>query len=126
MRCPCRPLSAPRAYGKCCGPYHEGLSVAPTPEALMRSRYSAYALQSSAYLLATWHVSTRPKELAFTDAVAWITLKIHATTMQGDAGTVSFTARFRDAGQVGQLRETSQFVREAGAWFYVCGAVEHD
>ena len=28
----------------------------------MRSRYSAYVLQQSDYLQATWHVSTRPAE----------------------------------------------------------------
>ena len=46
MPCPCRAREAtPASYGDCCGRWHDGLvrgEHAPTPEALMRFRYSAY------------------------------------------------------------------------------------
>lgn len=47
----------------CCTPCHEGTAPAPTAEALMRSRYVAYALGLEPYLLATWHATTRPASL---------------------------------------------------------------
>ena len=55
MTCPCG-LPAPLAA--CCGRYHDGALAAPTPEALMRSRYAAFALGTPAaidYLVATHH-----------------------------------------------------------------------
>ena len=56
--CPC---DSGQTYVQCCGPWHQGLGLgvfAPTPEALMRSRYSAFALGLVDYLTATWHPST--------------------------------------------------------------------
>lgn len=53
--CPC---GGPE-YATCCAPWLQG-QAAPTPEALMRSRYTAYTQKNEAYLLATWHPSTRP------------------------------------------------------------------
>ena len=39
-----------RAYADCCRPFHRGEREASTPEALMRSRFSAYALGEAEYL----------------------------------------------------------------------------
>jgi SEC-C motif-containing protein len=50
--CPC---GSGRAYDDCCGVYHRGEREAPDPEALMRSRYSAFARRDEAYLLRTMH-----------------------------------------------------------------------
>jgi len=49
--CPCH---SGKKYKKCCRPYHNG-QAAPTTEALLRSRYSAYALRNIEYLMATTH-----------------------------------------------------------------------
>ncbi|MCO4773120.1 MAG: zinc chelation protein SecC, partial [Deltaproteobacteria bacterium] len=50
--------SCPCGTGKdledCCGRLHEG-AMAPSPEALMRSRYAAYAVGAVDYVLATTH-----------------------------------------------------------------------
>ena len=65
MTCPCgsgKPLSA------CCGPYLEGKEDPPTPEALMRSRYTAYTQGNLDYIektmkgntLITWDVLWSP------------------------------------------------------------------
>ena len=50
MRCPCRKKRETETYAECCEPYHMGQKAAPTAEALMRSRYSAFALKDATYL----------------------------------------------------------------------------
>lgn len=121
--CPCE-LGKP--YAQCCEPFHQGLP-APTPEALMRSRYSAYVLRLSLYLLATWHASTRPRiddlDLG-TGNTRWLGLKILCSEQaSADEGTVEFVARFRTGGAPAvRLHEVSRFVRENGVWYYVDGA----
>ncbi|MES0875140.1 YchJ family protein [Sinimarinibacterium thermocellulolyticum] len=117
-----------KAYRDCCGPYHHGIP-APTPEALMRSRYSAYAMRLSLYLLATWHPRTRPPpdELDLGEVrTAWLGLKI-VRTAQGsdDEGIVEFIARYRvGGGRAVRLHETSRFVREGGVWYYLDGVIK--
>nr|WP_282600237.1 YchJ family metal-binding protein [Patulibacter sp. SYSU D01012] len=100
-----------------------GRATAPTAERLMRSRYSAFAFGDRAYLLATWHPSTRPAALDLDDGLRWEGLDVLRTTAGGEddrSGTVAFVARYRDAaGHEGEQREDSAFVREDGAWFYV-------
>ena len=47
--CPC---GSQATYKECCGQYHSG-APAPTPEALMRSRFSAFVQNKTDYLMAT-------------------------------------------------------------------------
>ena len=47
------------SFQDCCEPYIKGIKKAPTCEALMRSRYSAYATTEVDYLVATTHLTTR-------------------------------------------------------------------
>lgn len=120
-RCPC--LSG-LPYGECCAPLHRGERTAPTAEALMRSRYSAFAVGDAAYLRATWHPRTRPADLDLDPGTRWLRLDVLATGAGGPfdtAGTVEFRAHFRDAAGRGSLHEVSRFVREAGSWLYVDG-----
>ncbi|MBM5570457.1 MULTISPECIES: YchJ family protein [Deefgea] len=121
ISCPCGRAAS---YEKCCGTYHVNLA-APTPEALMRSRYSAYVLGLSDYLMATWHVSTRPTDLDLTDdaAVKWLGLKVDFANEQGDQGEVHFVARYKIGGKAHRLMEKSRFVLEEGRWFYLDGEV---
>ena len=112
-----------RSYADCCGPWHAGLKEgvhAPTPEVLMRSRYSAYVLGLIDYLLATWHPSTSPGELEL-PPVKWLGLEVRHAQAAGDAGVVEFVARCRDSGRAQRLHETSRFVREDGRWYYIDG-----
>jgi len=118
--CPC---GSGKPYADCCGRWHAGLSEgvhAPTPEALMRSRYSAYGLGLIDYLLATWHPSTAPGELEL-PPVKWLELDIRHAEMTGDAGVVEFIARLREQGRGARLHEISRFVREDGRWLYIDG-----
>ncbi len=119
--CPC---GSGRPFSACCAPLLDGDVAAPTAEALMRSRYSAYALAREDYLLATWHASTRPVSLALHEPPRprWIGLDIRRHEPQGDArAVVEFVARFRVDGRAHVLHETSRFVREGGRWYYVDG-----
>lgn len=122
MDCPCE---SGLTYQVCCRVYHNGKN-APTAEALMRSRYSAYVKSDGAYLHKTWHTSTRPskKQLMGSEPVSWSGLSIIRTeqgTMDDHAGIVEFVASFDEQGKPNQLHETSRFVKERGKWFYVDG-----
>ena len=121
VACPC---GSGQGYGACCGPWHACLDkgpYAPTPEALMCSRYSAYVLQLTDYLLATWHPSTAPGELEMSP-VKWLGLEVREAQASGDAGVVEFVARCRDSnGRAQRMHETSRFVREQGRWYYIDG-----
>jgi SEC-C motif-containing protein len=120
-RCPC---SSGLSYDECCGPLHSGHKPAPTAEALMRSRFSAFARNDVDYLLRTWFPGTRPKNLELEEGLRWVRLEVLATTegsLFDTSGTVSFAAHFRRDGRPGVLREESTFVREDGQWRYVSG-----
>lgn len=118
--CPC----GAGAYGRCCGPLHDG-GVAASAEQLMRSRYSAYALGKFDYLRATWHDTTRPVDLGEDngEAVKWLGLSVKRHVAEGDTATVEFVARFRVKGRGQRLHEASRFVREDGRWYYVDGEI---
>jgi SEC-C motif-containing protein len=124
----------PARYADCCRRWHEGLARgehAPTPEALMRSRYSAYALAQARgtaspahldYLLQTWHPSTAPGDLQL-GPLKWTGLDILYEQTRDDAGVVEFVAHHKLDGRAAKLHEVSRFVREDGAWRYVDGVV---
>ena len=124
-RCPC---GSGESYAACCSPLHRGrvtgLVTAPTAERLMRSRFSAFAVGDTAYLLLTWHPATRPATLELDPGLRWEKLEILGTTggrEHDPTGTVAFVAHYRDAatGRAGRQHEDSAFRREAGQWFYV-------
>jgi SEC-C motif domain protein len=123
MRCPCRKKSETVDYASCCQPRHADEQTPATAEALMRSRYSAFVLEKAAYLSATWHQSTRPAVIDFDAGQKWMALQVIATAANGDAATVTFTARSLIHGQSHLLKETSRFVREGGRWYYVDGVI---
>jgi SEC-C motif-containing protein len=122
VSCPCG-SGAP--YAACCEPLHRGDGAA-TAAALMRSRYCAYVLKLEAYLLATWHPSTRPAALglaAQSPAPRWLGLEVRRHEVEpGDRAVVEFIARYRvGGGRAQRLHEVSRFVCEDGRWFYLDG-----
>lgn len=127
--CPCGRAAS---YADCCGVFHAGVprdglrddaTVAPDAETLMRSRYTAYVRRDAAYLLATWHASTRPATLGFDDGPqpTWLGLDVRSHRTTGDdTAEVVFVARYRiGGGSVVRMQEHSRFVREDGRWFYL-------
>ncbi len=120
--CPC---SSQQNYADCCAPLHAG-GAAPTAEALMRSRYSAYVLALEPYLLASWHASTRPAQLGLLadEQPQWLGLEIRRHEATGDdRAIVEFVGRYKPGGGAHGLHETSRFLREEGRWYYVDGDV---
>ncbi|HEX2658572.1 MAG TPA: YchJ family metal-binding protein [Polyangia bacterium] len=135
--CPCR---SQLRYAACCRPFHRGDASPPTPEALMRSRFSAFALGLGDYLVDTL-ATTHPDRAAPREALArelsrvrvtqrftglWV---LQATTGEGEHGQVLFHARVFEDGR-GRSRsldrsfvELSDFVCEAGAWRYASGVL---
>jgi SEC-C motif-containing protein len=86
----------------------------------MRSRYSAFALGLSEYLLATWHADTRPPSLALDGHLKWLGLEVRSQHESGARAIVEFVARSKPAaGRAIRLHETSRFVREGGRWYYL-------
>lgn len=122
--CPC---GSEKQYADCCGRYLDDKGVAPTAEALMRSRYTAYTLLREDYLLATWHSSTRPEHLSLSEQAPskWLGLQVKRHE-QKDArhARVEFVARYKVDGRAFRLHEVSSFVREDGHWFYVDGDIQ--
>ena len=119
--CPC---GAATTYAACCGPLHRGTATACTALQLMRSRYSAFALGDTGYLVATWHPATRPESVDLDPAVEWRRLRIRGLTggtENDEAGTGEFVAGYWDSArnEYGRQRENSRFAREGRRWFYV-------
>lgn len=116
--CPCG-LSAD--YEHCCGRYVERGQIAPTAEALMRSRYSAFVHERAEYLLASWHPDTRPSRVRFNSEQRWLGLRIKAAeagSENDERGVVEFVARYKVAGKGFRLHERSRFESIDGAWLY--------
>lgn len=118
--CPC---DSGRAYSACCGLYLDQGAIPQTAESLMRSRYCAYVFKDENYLLRTWHVSTRPRELGLHNEapVKWLGLKVVATEAGASVNEalVEFVARYALNGKAERLHENSRFILENGHWFYV-------
>jgi SEC-C motif-containing protein len=92
----------------------------------MRSRYSAYVLGLTDYLLATWHLSSAPGELEL-PMVKWLGLQVLHAEQAGDAGVVEFVARCRSfqlaGGRAERLHEISRFVGEVERCCYIHGVI---
>ncbi len=118
-----------QSYINCCGRFLENSTLPDTAENLMRSRYTAYTRNREAYLLATWHHTTRPVSLEFAQQPSkdWLGLTIKSH-MQSDIdhAMVEFIARYKINGRAYRLHEISRFVREQGVWFYVDGDILDD
>jgi SEC-C motif domain protein len=120
--CPCG-RTAP--YRRCCGALHaafeqNGALSAPDAEALMRSRYCAFVLDLTPYLLATWHPDTRPAYLEANErGLRWLGLEVkHHAVQDSTHATVEFVARSKLGGRAHRLHEVSRFEKVDGAWLY--------
>ncbi|UPT75300.1 MAG: YchJ family protein [Elusimicrobiota bacterium] len=124
--CPC---GTKKNFSECCEPHISGKTPAPTAEALMRARYSAYATGKIDFIEKT-HA---PESRADFDRKAsekwakdsqWRGLHVIATKGggPGDAtGIVSFIAGFAQNGQDYEHHEIATFRKEGATWFFVDG-----
>ena len=124
--CPC---GTNNAYEKCCAPFIKGAAFAPTAEALMRSRYTAYVKQAIDYVAAT-HDPAKPDDFdraaaqQWSENTDWMGLEIKATEdgqSADETGMVEFVARFKTNGQELSHHEVSTFRKDDGKWYYVEG-----
>ncbi|MFV8750271.1 YchJ family protein [Nannocystaceae bacterium ST9] len=132
VNAPC-PCGSGHKYKRCCRPLHAG-APASSPEALMRSRYCAYALGEVDYLLATTHPEGphfrsdtrewRADVAQFCTSTRFEGLEIQLSREQGDRGEVRFFARLSREGRDVSFVEHSVFVREGGRWLYLSGEGE--
>jgi SEC-C motif-containing protein len=127
MSRPC-PCCSKLTLDKCCEPYLTGKKLPDTPEKLMRSRFTAYALQNPGYLVATTAEEERAKldldELTrYCRGVKCISLKIlRASGSPADeVGEVIFQASLQINGKRMLHKEHSRFRKEQGRWMYVDG-----
>jgi SEC-C motif domain protein len=127
--CPC---GSQIRYPDCCDVYLRGNAIAPTAEALMRSRYSAYSKGNVEYLIQTQYPkkrkkTDRPMLLKTITNTNWMGLTVLKTQKGGvndRRGIVEFVALYRGLelmDPIYQLHERSRFIKEDGVWFYQDG-----
>lgn len=123
--CPC---CSNLSYAQCCRPFHKGKAVPKNALELMRSRYSAYALNLSDYIIATTHPASPQYEenqsawrqgiSKFSKGVSFQKLEILDFKEQGILATVTFTAYLSQDGQDATFTERSYFEKARGRWMY--------
>jgi SEC-C motif-containing protein len=124
--CPC---GSSKRYADCCAPYIAGKQLPPTPEALMRSRYSAFTQADVQYIAETMKGPVARQfdpegARQWAQHVTWMGLQVvHASSVTNTdtKGTVEFIVNYRFQGKVESIHEISEFQRENGHWYYVDG-----
>ena len=121
--CPC---GSGRSYPDCCLPYISGQASAPTAEALMRSRYSAYVEHEIDYIINTCadkgeNNIDRKSTSDWSEKSTWLGLTIVSTEKGGaldTEGTVEFKAEYKRDNLIEIHHEIAQFKKTNGAWLY--------
>ena len=97
--CPC---GSGKEYGECCEPIIKGTALAASPEALMRSRYTAYAKHEIKWLKDSLEATQRsdfdePSVTAWSNDSEWLGIEIKQTKTEEEKniGWVEFIARFK-------------------------------
>lgn len=126
MSASCYCLSS-KSYADCCQPYLEG-EIAPTPEALMRSRYTAYCLKNFEYLQETTDPQADVNHLANQEwalSVEFLKLEILRAEIDKNKGTVEFKATFKEIGkeEIHVHHELSKFRKQGGVWYFRDGRI---
>ena len=121
-QCPC----GQGDYANCCQPLHLKNTVAQTAEQLMRSRYSAFALQQIDYIIETTALGQQP----FLDRAAladwsrqnhWLQLEVlsHQPKLDKSHASVEFKAHYHDGKDPQVHHERSYFVQHQGQWYFL-------
>ncbi|MGL5683805.1 MAG: YchJ family protein [Marinifilaceae bacterium] len=124
--CPC---GSGDTFANCCAPILNGQKKALTAEALMQSRYTAFTLADTAYLMQSWHPDTCPltdeQEIGrWARSVTWVKLEVLEAVDGEEAdtwGSVTFKAFYREKRKLCCIHEESEFVHLNGKWVYVSG-----
>ncbi len=131
MNCYC---GSELSYSDCCELYITGQQKAPSPQALMRSRYSAYCNHNWQYILTTYGEIQR-RSLSVIDLqesannTHWLRLEIINSSPYSNAGnnnSVEFKAYYWFNQKPHLLHETSQFEYQNNNWCYTTGTIHDD
>ncbi len=118
-----------KSFAECCEPLLKGEVQASSPEALMRSRYSAFCTKNLDYVIATTDPQARvevDKEstAAWMNGASFIRLEVIQSSSEGNKGSVEFKAYYRMAdGPEVIHHEFSKFRKHAGIWYFRDGKV---
>jgi SEC-C motif-containing protein len=124
--CPCK---SGKKYKKCCKPYHDG-SIPENASLLMRSRFSAYAIGLTDYIVKTTyktHESFLDSEWKsqiefFTNNTKFLGLKILEVKNGESESFVKFKASLLTVSNNDiSFTENSRFLKENNTWFYESG-----
>jgi SEC-C motif-containing protein len=124
--CPC---GSGKDFDTCCGPLINGTIKAPTPEALMRSRYTAFAKLEMPYLEQTLHPGTR-HDYDEAGATRWAKesewLELDIVNVSDDPenanrSSVEFKAQYRMNGAIQVHHELAEFRKSNGTWYFFDG-----
>ncbi|TRY30049.1 YchJ family protein [Aliiglaciecola sp. M165] len=123
--CPCK---SGQLFDLCCKPFLDRTTYPPSPEQLMRSRYSAYQQSDYQYIYDTYAKEQQKaisvKEISKSSAgSSWLNLII-INTFETDK--VEFKAIYKEAKQFFMLHENSTFLKEDGFWRYRDGIIFED
>ena len=122
LACPCGQGN----YQHCCQPLHVGQAHAESASQLMRSRYSAFALQQNVYIVQT----TALGQQASLDVGAiadwsksnqWLKLEVLNSNEKLDKNhaQVEFKAHYHDGKQTQIHHEISHFVQHQARWYFL-------
>ena len=125
-QCPC---GSNKDYHHCCDLYISERSIPQTPEALMRSRYTAYSLANIEYIKKTMQGKpltcfNENETKNWASQVLWLGLKIlHVTQNKSDdpIGSVEFIATYLEKDLLKTIHENSLFRLMDNRWFYIDG-----
>lgn len=120
LNCPC---GSNELLTECCGPILDGTKFAKNPEAVMRARYSAYAIHKTDYLGKSLHPSNRddfdPKAVEkWSHEAQWLGLEIINTTEKNNKGYVEFKSKFKQDGVIRTHHEDAEFRKVDGQWYF--------
>ena len=127
--CPC---GSNKNYLNCCGSFIEGADSPPTPEALMRSRYTAYTQANIGYIIKTMK-GKAAKRFDASSALAWakkskwlsLTIVTAKPVAENDKkGIVEFIAHYVLNGKQQSIHEVSEFHCQKGVWYYFNGIIK--
>lgn len=122
--CPC---CSQLNYDDCCRTYIEEQDYPTQPQALMRSRYTAFTQANMPYIIKTMRGKAAmdfnvEESTEWSRQIKWLGLKIVSADevdLSMPTGFVEFIASFKDQGQLRKLHERSEFQRIDGRWYYV-------
>ena len=123
----CCPCYSQKDYLSCCESYIMGKNIPETPEALMRSRYTAYTMANIDYIKQTMRgkasVGFHEIDAArWAKRVRWIKLTVVSSVIENsNTGYVEFEACLVEGSRLKSMHEKSKFICEEGRWYYVDG-----